>query len=83
MQMRILSLVVLLCIPVFANAQKGDADGWVSMFNGKSLEGWTQKNGWASYRVEDGAIVGTTSEGSPNSFCVASKNTATLNWNSK
>ena len=73
MQMRILSLVVLLCIPVFANAQKGDADGWVSMFNGKSLEGWTQKNGWASYRVEDGAIVGTTSEGSPNSFLCSVK----------
>lgn len=38
------------------------------MFNGKTLEGWTQKNGTATYRVEDGAIVGTTNKGSPNSF---------------
>ena len=48
--------------------QEGDPGPWVSMFNGKSLEGWTQKNGWAAYRVEDDAIVGTTSKGSPNSF---------------
>jgi hypothetical protein len=38
------------------------------LFNGKDLSGWTQKNGTATYKVEDGVIVGTTSEGSPNSF---------------
>lgn len=43
-------------------------EGWTSMFNGKTLEGWTQKNGTATYRVEDGAIVGKTEKGSPNSF---------------
>jgi len=43
-------------------------ESWVTMFNGKSLEGWTQKNGWANYKVEENAIVGTTSKGSPNSF---------------
>jgi hypothetical protein len=43
-------------------------EGWVNLFDGKSLKGWTQKNGTASYRVEDGAIVGKTTEGSPNSF---------------
>ena len=43
-------------------------DGWVSMFNGKTLEGWTQKNGFAKYSIKDGAIVGTTAKGSPNSF---------------
>lgn len=41
---------------------------WVSMFNGKSLAGWTQKNGYATYAVVDGAIQGTTAKGSPNSF---------------
>lgn len=45
------------------------ADGpWTPLFNGKNLDGWEQCNGKASYRVEDGAIVGTTAEGSPNSF---------------
>lgn len=47
---------------------------WVKMFNGRSLAGWTQKNGWATYKVEPAkgdepaAIVGTTASGSPNSF---------------
>ena len=50
------------------------ADGeWTTLFNGKSLEGWTQKNGWASYAVEDGAIVGRTAAGSPNSFLCSLK----------
>ena len=41
---------------------------FVSLFDGESLEGWQQKNGAATYRVEDGAIVGRTANGSPNSF---------------
>lgn len=45
-----------------------DGEGWQSLFNGENLHGWTQKNGTATYRVEDGAIVGKTAEGSPNSF---------------
>ncbi len=43
-------------------------DGWVSMFNGKDLSGWTAKNGWAIYRIDGDAILGTTSKQSPNSF---------------
>lgn len=43
-------------------------DGWVSLFDGRTLAGWTQRNGTAVYTVEDGAIIGTTTEGSPNSF---------------
>jgi hypothetical protein len=39
-------------------------------FDGESLSGWVQRNGTATYRVTDGAIVGRTSEGSPNSFLV-------------
>lgn len=47
--------------------------GFVDLFNGKNLEGWTQRNGTATYRVEGNAIVGTTSEGSPNSFLCTDK----------
>jgi len=46
----------------------GEGDGWVSLFNGKDLTGWKQINGTATYAVEEGVIVGTTAEGSPNSF---------------
>ena len=46
----------------------GGDPGFVDLFNGKDLSGWTQRNGTATYRVEDGCIVGKTAEGSPNSF---------------
>jgi hypothetical protein len=51
----------------------GDNDGWVSLFDGKTLNGWIQKNGTATYRVEEGAILGTTAKGSPNSFLCTEK----------
>lgn len=63
------AILTLILVSVFAgHTTAQDSDGWVSMFNGKSLAGWTQKNGFATYRVEDNAIVGTTATGSPNSF---------------
>ncbi len=48
-------------------------DGWVKLFGGKDLAGWTQKNGWATYRIEGDAIVGTTAKDSPNSFLCSNK----------
>jgi len=41
---------------------------WKDLFDGKSLDGWTQLNGTAAYIVGGGAIMGITNEGSPNSF---------------
>ena len=41
---------------------------WISLFDGKTLDGWTVKGGKATYKVENGMIVGTTVEGSPNTF---------------
>ncbi|AHM60753.1 hypothetical protein D770_12495 [Flammeovirgaceae bacterium 311] len=45
-----------------------EEEGWTPLFNGTDLTGWNQVNGTAPYKVEDGAIVGTTVSGSPNSF---------------
>jgi hypothetical protein len=61
--------LLLVSSPTFAD----DKDGWVSLFDGKTLSGWEQKNGTATYRVEEGVIVGKTSEGSPNSFLCSTK----------
>ena len=47
------SLIALSLCAGFAHAE----EGWINMFNGKTLEGWTQKNGTATYRGEDGVIV--------------------------
>lgn len=46
---------------------------WVKLFDGKSLKGWEQKNGTATYEVINETIVGTTAEGSPNSFLCTTK----------
>ena len=51
-----------------AGAALAGDEGFVSLFDGKTLDGWTQRNGKATYRVEDGAIVGRTAKSSPNSF---------------
>jgi len=42
--------------------------GWISLFDGTTLNGWVQKNGLATYRAENGTIVGRSATNSPNSF---------------
>lgn len=56
-----------------ASAAAFAEDGFVSLFDGKSLDGWTQRNGQATYGVEDGVIVGKTAVNSPNSFLCSDK----------
>ncbi len=47
-----------------------DQTQWMTLFDGSSLEGWSQKGGEAKYTVSDGEIVGTTVHNTPNSFLV-------------
>src|SRR5512133_392889 len=49
------------------------AGGWVKIFDGKTLNGWSLHSGKAAYAVEGGAIVGTAVKGSPNSFLCTDK----------
>lgn len=67
--MRHLGFAAVLGIGIAASiGAVGAEDGWITLFDGKTLDGWEQKNGLATYRVEDGAIVGKTEKDSPNSF---------------
>jgi hypothetical protein len=52
---------------------QAQSDGWKQLFNGKDQAGWKQLNGRAKYSVKDGAIVGETVFGEPNSFLVTEK----------
>jgi|TARA_B110000196_G_scaffold300004_1_gene293050 hypothetical protein len=61
----------LLALPSVADHHKKGA--WTDLFNGKDLKGFTQKNGTATYVVKEGAILGTTTKGSPNSFLCTDK----------
>ena len=49
------------------------ANGWIDLFDGKTLDGWVHLNGAHRYTVEDGSIVGRTVAGSRNSFLCTSK----------
>ncbi len=55
------------------SASTGASDPWTALFDGKTLNGWTQRNGTATYRVENGSIVGRTTTGSPNAFLCTDK----------
>jgi len=48
---QLLVLLALLATPLFADEAK-----WVTLFDGKSLKGWTN-SGDANWRVEDGAVT--------------------------
>src|SRR5215471_4224178 len=52
---------------------EGAESGWIPLFNGKDLSGWTQKGGKAKYSVEDSCIVGETVSGRENSFLCSEK----------
>jgi len=70
-------IVGVICMILIMSINSAQAttmqDGWKSLFNGKNLKGWEQQNGTATYEVVDGTIVGTTVEGSPNSFLATKK----------
>lgn len=73
-----LTMFALSCmlLPGFSSADEGsapDGEGWVKLFDGETLDGWMIRSGKATYKVEDGAIAGTTEAGSPNTFLISDK----------
>ncbi|MHC4437377.1 MAG: family 16 glycoside hydrolase [Planctomycetota bacterium] len=63
-----ISILLLLLVTIGATAGE-----WMDLFDGKTLNGWSIHSGYASYRVEEGAIVGTAIKGSPNTFLCTNK----------
>src|SRR5271154_7102902 len=57
----------------FILPSKIHAQSTPSLFDGKSLKGWKRLAGNADYKVEGGAIVGTTVLNSGNTFLVTEK----------
>lgn len=69
----LVAAALLVALSIGSTAATAADKGWVNLFDGKTLKGWIQKNGTATYRVENETIVGTTKEGSPNSFLCTEK----------
>ncbi len=61
----IATLALIALLPTAAN--------WTPLFDGKTLDGWTQLGGKATYKVQNGEIVGSTVVGTPNSFLCTDK----------
>lgn len=65
--------VVVLCGQLAAQTTENQSAsnakaGWQDLFDGRTLDGWHVEGGTATYVARDGMIVGTTAEGSPNTF---------------
>jgi hypothetical protein len=65
--------LILFTFIVFNISLTAQKEQWTSLFDGKTLKGWTQKNGQAKYTIEKGEIVGTTVANTPNSFLCTDK----------
>ena len=63
---------LVVCV-IASFSQISAQNGWLSLFNGKTLDGWKQLTGSANYKVDNGVIAGTTVLNSPNSFLVSDK----------
>jgi len=58
---------LIIVLGILNNVYSAD-EGWIDLFDGKTLKGWIQRGGKAKYYVADGAIVGETVLNTPNSF---------------
>ena len=67
------SLLAAACAVSFASHTPAAEEGFVSLFDGKTLEGWELHSGKAEYRVEDGVIIGKTVLNTGNSFLCTKK----------
>lgn len=62
-------------------------DGFVKLYNGKNLDGWTPRGGTCKFEAKGEAIVGTCVKGSPSTYLSTDRNdyadfvfTAEIKW---
>jgi hypothetical protein len=60
--MNLLRIACLTIILAALNAGAADSKNWISLFNGKDLEGWKHE-GTGIFKVEDGCLIGTQTDG--------------------
>jgi hypothetical protein len=71
---RLICVVAMGCAVVLATSSPPSAvaaekdSGWVHWFGNGSLEGFQIVSGTATYEIKDGVLIGTTADGSPNTF---------------
>jgi hypothetical protein len=63
-------LAALVCLIAATSATAAE---WQPLFDGSTLDGWSKEGGDATYRVEDGVIVGESQANTPNTFLVTAE----------
>jgi hypothetical protein len=53
----LLPLLAVAALAANLTAQEKDAQGWVTLWDGKTLEGWKASENPSSWKIEDGALV--------------------------
>jgi hypothetical protein len=66
-------VVCALAMLAICGSMAAAEEGGTPIFDGETLAGWKTLGGGADYRVVDGAIVGSSRPGVPNSFLVTEK----------
>ena len=66
-------LIISLAIILFLCYVSCRQEGWISLFNGKDLDGWRVLNGTAEFAVQDSVIVGISKLNTPNTFLATKK----------
>lgn len=68
------ALAFLIILMVFGCSESKKEDiPWITLFDGQTLNGWSQLGGEAKYEVREGMIVGSTVSDTPNSFMRSEK----------
>ena len=71
--MVLIAMMALVGVSLALTGTAKDTGGWLDLFDGTTLSGWEQRNGTAHYSISDSAVVGRTTDGSPNSFLCTKK----------
>lgn len=64
---------ILSCLVILTATGALAGEKWENWFANGKLDGFQIVSGTATYKVEDGVLVGTTTEGSPNTFLATTK----------
>lgn len=77
MKKRLLLPIFLLLTAIiglaFQQKQPEEKESWVTLFDGKTFQGWKAVGGKADFVIEEGAIVGISKVSTPNTFLVTEK----------
>lgn len=71
---QILLAVTFIALSFSCEKTTNQAENWVPLFDGKTLNGWVQRGGTATYFVENENIVGLSKLNTPNSFLCTAQN---------